>query len=64
MTENLPAQSLPRPEGNIPALRIGEFVLSRLPGGVLWLSRPDGEGMQIDEQRLTRILRLYYRLFF
>lgn len=42
----------------------GDFFLSRLENGMLWLGNKDGEGMQVNEPKFEKTLRGFFARYF
>ena len=42
----------------------GDFFISRLENGMLWLGNKDGEGMQVNEPKFEKTLRGFFEEYF
>lgn len=41
-------------------MKIGDFEFNRWDNGILFMSIDSGEGMEIDEDKLNKVLKEYY----
>lgn len=43
------------------SFQLGEYTISTMPGGDLWISHSDGEGMQVSIEHFERVVDEYFK---